>query len=128
MLSRFINFIKSKDGVVFILSVAFASFFTVIAYRPGFAFNAANFTFCMGMFYMLIGMGAIVYNFGAFKAFGYASYKRSFRRHGKADHSAQPLSLAEYTLLRKKLSVKMYFIVGFPMLALSFIFVWLHYY
>lgn len=123
MLFRFKNFIKSKDGIVFILSLAFAAAFTVMAYRPGFAFNAANFTFCVGMFYIIIGMSVIVYNFGAFKAFGYMAYKRRFRQSGKADHSAPPLSLAEYAMARKKYSVKMYFIVGFPAVALSFLFV-----
>ena len=115
--------IETRDVAVFVFSVVFAIYFTVIAYKPDFMFNAANFTFCFGIVHVLAGMLTVVRNFDIFKALRYMSYKREFRRTRKNDYNAMPLSLAEYALERKKLPFKTPFIIGFPALALSIFFV-----
>ena len=114
--------IETKDKVIFVLGAAFAVYFTVIAYSPGFLFNAANFTFCLGIFHVIAGMITMVRNFDIFKAFRYRKYKRDFWKHGKADHSAAPLDMAEYIGLREKQPAKNSFLIGIPLVALSVLF------
>ena len=116
-----------KDLVLLGIGVVFAVFFTIIGYRPGLWFNAANFLFCVGIFFITAGFCVHIRNIGLFKAFSYIGYKRSFRRHGKADPSANPLSFAEYAieLTKKRKSLKEYFILGIPFVALSYLIVFL---
>jgi hypothetical protein len=55
------------------------------------------------------------------------SYKRKMRRMKGADHSARPMSLAEYNdeLLKRRSSVKGYFIISAPFLIISILMVFI---
>jgi len=108
-----------RDLIVFCVGVVFSAFFTFLAYRPGIVFNLINFTFCMGIFHVLVGLCVIVKNLGLFKAFGYMHYKRSFRRHGKTDPTVQPLSFGEYVMSSKRYSYREHIFVGIPFVLIS---------
>lgn len=114
-----------SDLVLFLIALAVAIITTISSHRPeGLLFNVSNFTFAMGMVYIIVGLSAVVKNMGGmFTSLSYLRYKRKFRRHGHADPSAKPLSygdfLAEKT--KNKVGLKKYFFVGLPLLAVSWL-------
>ncbi|MCL2376871.1 MAG: DUF3899 domain-containing protein [Defluviitaleaceae bacterium] len=119
---------RKKDLIVFAISLVFAAFYTWVGWQPHFFFNAANFTFCIGMFHIIVGLWVWIKNIGVFRLFTYMAYKISFRRHGHADHSAKPLSFAEYAMevAKRRSTIKEYFIIGLPFVAISYLFVFAH--
>ena len=112
-----------KELIVFIIGFVFAALITWVGWHSGFLFNASNFTFALGAFHVVIGLCACIRNIGVFRLYSYTAYKRAFRRHGNADPSAKPMSFAEYAteFSKNKASVKEYFVVGLPLVILSYV-------
>ena len=113
--------IAKKDIVIFAIVLVLAIGITLGSYRPGFLWNAANFTFGIGIVYIIIGSSVIVKNLGLFQSVSYSKYRRDFRKYGDADHSAKPLSFGEFVMDREKnrLPYKGYFFIGAPFILIS---------
>jgi hypothetical protein len=121
--------IKKRDMVILGIVLLLASVLTLSSHRPGtgFWFNAANFTFGLGLMYIAIGLCVIVRNLGLFMSIAYSRYKRDFKKHGHAYHSVTPVSFGEFVLERKrdKLPTLRYLVFGVPLVAISFLFAYL---
>lgn len=115
--------ITKKDIIIFIVILGFAASLTISSRGPGFFHNASNFTFSMGLLYIFVGLCVIIRNLGMFRGFAYGRYKRNFKKHGNAYHSAKPFTFGEFLAEKDKDKSpwKAYFIIGLPLTAISYL-------
>lgn len=121
------------NRTVFIVGLVLSAGYAFMIRRPGLLFNLANFTFCVGIFNLVIAGCNFVRNMGLFKSLGYMAHKgyfklvgytafrRSFHRYGEAEHRTKPMSFAEYNSARKMQPIKEYLIIGAPLAVLSYV-------
>ena len=115
--------ITKRDVVLFVIVLVMATAITLSSYRPGLLWNAANFTFGLGIIYIIIGLSVIVRNLGLFHSISYTNYRRNFRKYGNADYDAKPISFGEFVMTKEKnkSQYKGYLLVGVPFTLISFL-------
>jgi len=117
---------KKTDLIVFVVIAAIAGAVTWFTTNSDeFITNAANFTFVMGILYLVIASFAGMKSGGIAGRIAYSSYKRNFVSD---ENRAEPMSLLEF--LEEKRSQKArflpYLIIGAPVMGLSLLLTFLH--